>query len=164
NICVIEKYRDDKVCSAALYDADQGYHYIKRFTFEAMTKHQSFIGDNEESRLCLITSQAFPRVKVWFGGADSFREPIEIDVEMFVGVKSFKARGKRVSNFTVDRIEELEPLRFPEPEPEQPKAGETAEPEEESADETPQSQSDILDELTGQMKLFTDEDTDKDIR
>ena len=40
---------------------------------------------------------------------------MELDVEPFIGVKSYKAKGKRITTCTVDKIEELEPLRFPEP-------------------------------------------------
>ena len=45
-----------------------------------------------------------------------FRSPIDIDVEQFVGDKSYKARGKRISNYEVARVERLEPLRLPPPE------------------------------------------------
>ena len=100
----------------------------------------------------LLTDEPYPRIAVRFGGADAFREPLEIDAEEFVGVKGFKARGKRVSNYLVEEVEELEPTRFPTTEAEEipePSTGDEA-----SADEAPQSQSDILDEITGQMKLF----------
>ena len=50
------------------------------------------------------------------GGADSFREALEIDAEQFVGVKGVKARGRRVTTFNVASVSELEPLRLPEPE------------------------------------------------
>ncbi|MDE6095526.1 MAG: hypothetical protein K2G52_04995, partial [Muribaculaceae bacterium] len=53
-----------------------------------------------------------------FGGADSVRPPLEIDAEEFIAVKGFKAKGKRISTFTIGSMVELEPTRFPaEPEP-----------------------------------------------
>ena len=33
----------------------------------------------------------------------------------FIGVKSFKARGKRLTTFEIDEIIELEPTKFPPP-------------------------------------------------
>jgi topoisomerase-4 subunit A len=51
---------------------------------------------------------------VTFGGGDSFREAIEIDAEEFIGVKGYKAKGNRLSNYEVGEVEELEPLRQPE--------------------------------------------------
>ena len=50
---------------------------------------------------------------------------MEIDAEQFISVKGFKAKGKRVSTWTVDKVEELEPTRFPEPEEETPEETDT---------------------------------------
>ena len=152
DIQVIEKYQSQKVWTAVLYDADQKYCYLKRFQLEVSGKKQNFLGDNPKSYLMLLTDECYPRIAVRFGGSDSFREPLEIDAEEFVGVKGFKARGKRVSNYLVAEVEELEPTRFPTQEREVPLDEPTD--DEASIDEVPQSQSDILDEITGQMKLF----------
>jgi topoisomerase-4 subunit A len=155
DIQLIEKFQPEKVWSAALYDADQqGYPYVKRFCFEPSARRLNYLGENRDSRLILLTATPYPRLKVTFGGADSFREPLELDVEEYIGVKSFKAKGKRITTFCVDRIEELEPTRFPEP-----PAGDEgdAETQEEPVIEDPdhgKSQADIIDEMTGRMKLF----------
>ena len=69
-----------------------------------------------DSRIDLLTDTVYPRIKVVFGGGDSFREAIEIDEEEFIGVNSYKAKGKRLSNYVVGEVEELEPLRQSEPE------------------------------------------------
>ena len=50
-----------------------------------------------------------------FGGNDNFREPLVIEVDEFIGVKSYKARGKRLTTFEIDEIIELEPTKFPPP-------------------------------------------------
>ena len=112
DILVIEKFDANKVWSVALYDADQKYYYLKRFQLEATTKPQNFLGDNPESRLMLMTDADFPRFEVVFGGNDSFRDALVVDGEEFIGVKSYKAKGKRLTTFEVDTINELEPVRF----------------------------------------------------
>ena len=143
DIMILEKYDPDKVWTAVLYDADQqNYPYLKRFCFEQSSKRQNFLGENKQNELLLITSETYPRVNVVFGGHDSFREPLIVDAEEFVGVKSFKAKGKRLTTFSVDKIEELEPIIREEPEV-QPEAVE----EENNEDET-------VNEDDGQMKLF----------
>ena len=151
-IKIIEKFDPDKVWSAALYDEDQqGYPYIKRFTFEASSRKLNYLGENKNNRLILLSDMVYPRLKVTFGGADSFRESLEIEVEEFIGVKSYKAKGKRITTFAVDSITELEPLRFPEAKEE------TLEKSEEPIIEDPdfgKSETDIIDEINGQMKLF----------
>lgn len=113
----IEKYDPEKVWTAVLYDADQqNYPYLKRFTFEATAKKQNYLGDNKHSKLILLSEQVFPRIQVVFGGHDDFREPLIVEASDFVGVKSYKAKGKRLTTYTVGNIEELEPTRMPEPE------------------------------------------------
>lgn len=82
------------------------------------TRPQSFIGDNANSRFVLLTDQVYPRVQVTYGGNDDFRDALVVDVESFIGVKSYKAKGKRLTTCTVERIEELEPTRFLDPETE----------------------------------------------
>ena len=111
NILIIEKFNSGKVWTAALYDADQKYPYLKRFVLEAGSKRQNFLGENPKSRLLLLSGEAYPRIEVVFGGHDAFREPLTIDAEEFIGVKSFKAKGKRLSTFEVETVNELESAR-----------------------------------------------------
>ena len=162
NIFRIEKFDAAKVWTAVLFDADQqGYLYVKRFMLEATKRKQNYIGDNPKSKLLFMTDEPLPRFKVNFGGSDAIREPIDIDAEEFVGVKGFKAKGKRVSNWTIDSVEQLEP-RMPQ---------ESIDEDQEDAEETPtegieenldpdagKSQSQVIDEITGQLSLFQDED------
>ena len=90
----------------------------------------------------------YPFIQVNFGGGDSFREPLVIDAEEFALIKGFKAIGKRVTNFEVAAIEELEPTRRPEPEA-------TEQPEE---PETTVETTDIPEETASeQLNLFTEE-------
>ena len=106
--------------TAALFDADQGYPYLKRFLFEASAKKQSFIGDNSQSRLILLSTEPYPRIEIKFGGDDAFREPLTLEAADFIGVKSFRAKGKRLTTYTVESITELEPTRHEEPTVEEP--------------------------------------------
>lgn len=113
----VEKFNADKVWTAVLFDADQqSYPYVKRFTLERcqQARPQSFVGENPNTRFVLLTDQVYPRLLVIYGGNDDFRDPLEVDVESFIGVKSYKAKGKRITTCTVQSIKELEPTRFPE--------------------------------------------------
>jgi topoisomerase-4 subunit A len=167
NILRLEKFQADKVWTAVLYDAEQqGYPYLKRFMMEASKRKQNWLSENPNSQLVLLTDQVYPRIKVTFGGNDSFREPLEIEAEEFVGVKGFKARGKRLTTYAIGSIEELEPLRFPEvPEDNGAEGDSRAEadggeaPGEENLDpDKGKSERQIRDEITGQLSLFDDED------
>jgi topoisomerase-4 subunit A len=116
DLMVIEKFDPNKVWSAALYDASQqGYPYIKRFTLEAGARRQNCLGENKDNQLIWFSETPFPRIQVMFGGNDNFREPLVIEVDEFIGVKSYKARGKRLTTYEIDEIIELEPTKFPPP-------------------------------------------------
>ena len=154
NVSIVEKFDGKKVWTAALYDADQqNYPYLKRFCFESTTRKQNYLGDNKATQLILLTDEYYPRLEVIFGGHDSFRDPMVIEADEFIAVKGFKAKGKRITTYTVETINELEPTRFPDP----PAPDKTEENEEEPEILDPdhgKSEGDILDEMTGQMKLF----------
>lgn len=148
DIIRIEKFDDSKVWTVVLFDADQQFTYLKRFQLDQTNKPMNILGDNEKSQLLLITDEPYPRLEVEFGGGDAFRDTQEIDAEEFVGVKSYKARGKRLSNYTVKSVMELEPTRTP--------IRQEKERDENIAEDTEDEDEDYddLDELTGQLKLF----------
>ncbi len=116
NILRIEKFDPHKVWTLVLNDASLGYPYLKRFSFEPSPKPQRFVGSDEQSSVILLTDTPYPRLKVEFGGADSVRPDLEIEADEFIGVKSFKAKGKRLSNYIVASVEELEPTKTPQAE------------------------------------------------
>ena len=158
NILRLEKYDTSKVWTAVLYDADnQGYPYIKRFLMDASKRKQQWMSENPLSRLILLTDTPYPRLQVNYGGADDFREPEEIDAEQFIAVKSYKAKGKRLTTYQLESIVELEPTRFPEtPDiPENPEIPDT--PPEDLDPDAGKSEQQVRDELTGQLRLFDDE-------
>lgn len=160
NILYIEKFDHDKVWTAVLLDADnQGYAYLKRFQMENTRRHQNFMGENQESKLLLLTDEQNPMIRITFGGADAVRGTEEVDAEQFVGVKSFKAKGRRLSTWLVAKVEELEPIRKPEPETEDEPRNDI---NEENLDpDAGKSQQQVIDEITGQLNLFS-EKTDEE--
>ena len=157
NILRIEKYEADKVWTAILYDADnQGYPYLKRFLMDASKKKQNWLSENPSSQLILLTDTPYPRIQITYGGADAFRGQEEIDAEQFITVKGYKAKGKRLTTFALEAVTELEPTRFPE-EPETQDAPDD-EVEEDLDPDAGKSEQQVRDELTGQLRLFDDEE------
>ncbi|NLB25270.1 MAG: DNA gyrase/topoisomerase IV subunit A, partial [Bacteroidales bacterium] len=111
DILTIEKFDDKKVLSAVYYDAEIEYYYIKRFEIdETEGKRIRFIGDNPQNKLINITWVRYPRLEIEFEGKNSERENEIIEVAEFIGVKSWKAKGKRLSNYSIGNIKELEPV------------------------------------------------------
>jgi topoisomerase-4 subunit A len=110
NILIIEKFRPGKVYSVVYWDAEQKFYYVKRFMIEESEKPQCFINENPESKMISITEVEYPRLEIKFGGKHKNRDNEIIEVAEFIGVKSFKAKGKRLTSFMVDNIHEIEPV------------------------------------------------------
>ena len=113
---IIEKYRPKKVFSVVYYDGELKYYYVKRFRFEAIEKLTPFIGEHEDSKLIKITEVEYPRFEIKFGGKNKERENEIIEVADFIGVKSFRAKGKRLTRYQVELVQELEPVADQVPE------------------------------------------------
>jgi topoisomerase-4 subunit A len=130
NILIIEKFRPGKVYSVIYWDADQKFYYVKRFIIEESEKPQCFINENPESKLVSLTEVEYPRFEIYFGGKNKGRDNEIIEVAEFIGVKSYKAKGKRMTSYMVENIQEIEPIikkeveitkeEIPEEEPLQP--------------------------------------------
>ncbi|PIP54304.1 MAG: DNA topoisomerase IV [Bacteroidetes bacterium CG23_combo_of_CG06-09_8_20_14_all_32_9] len=116
DLIYIEKYNPNKIFTVIFFDGEQNFYYLKRFQAEENEKFNSFIGDNPESRLVTFNTYKYPCVKVRYGGKHKNRSPEKIIVEEFIGVKSYKAHGKRISTFEIAGFEWLQPLKEEEPE------------------------------------------------
>lgn len=144
----IEKFDPDKIWSVALWNADLGYYYGKRFQLDASAKTQNFLGENADSKLAAISDREEAIFRVTF--KDEFREPIDLVMAEFIEAKSPKAKGKRVSTLDITSIVDVTPEPEPEPEtdpePEDdvsPAEGQTSETEQESETKTEQPVTDV---------------------
>ncbi|HMT66456.1 MAG TPA: DNA gyrase/topoisomerase IV subunit A [Bacteroidales bacterium] len=144
DILLLEKYRESKIFSAVYWDEEQQFYYVKRFAFEETERLQCFISDSEGSRLVSLTEVEYPRFEIKFGGKNEGRRQEIIEVAEFIGVKSFRAKGKRLTNYSVAGIRELEPVVRSEAAPA------PREPEEDTVDKSPQAH---MPDDPAQMKL-----------
>ena len=123
----IRKFDPDEVFSVIYIEGETQKHYLKRFSIEAETKlntRASFIGEHPDAKYLGMSSDELPRLRLSYKVSDagnSFPDD-EINVEEFIGIKSYKAKGKRLSTREIDEWQFLEPYQ-PEPsedEPEEP--------------------------------------------
>lgn len=155
NILRLEKYRPKHVWTAIVRDADQqNYPYLKRFTFEPSAKKQSFIGDNKKSELLWLSDNPGARFELNFSEPDTFRGPVEIHSHEFIAVKSFRAKGKRLTTYPLDSIKELEPDEIEEPEEEIMEGPETETDEPVIDEDDGKSEEEVRDEILGQKRIF----------
>jgi topoisomerase IV subunit A len=139
NILLIEKLSLERVFSAIYWDSEQGFYYVKRFSFEESEKLQCFIHESPGSKLVSLTEMEYPRFEISFGGKHQARQSEIIEVAEFIGIKGYKAKGKRLSSYTVDNIQELEPVLKREAAPQQPVAVEEEDTQQPDEAEVPKS-------------------------
>jgi topoisomerase-4 subunit A len=161
DILTIEKFDKGKIMSVVYYDAEQEYYYAKRFEIEEVEGKQfRFIGENPDNKLVSVTWVRYPRLELQFGGKNAERENEIIELAEFIGVKSWKAKGKRLSNYEVKNIKELEPVV--KDEHDKPEVDEPVKVEEQEKQEEPKNYDDIPFEIKrpkkeddpNQMSLF----------
>ena len=117
NIWRIEKFDRDKVWSLAMWNADLGYYYGKRFQLDAQAKSQNMLGENADSKMTILTDREEATFQLTF--VDETKATMEVIMSEFIEVKSPKAKGKRFATWEVAKIEDITPEPEPEPEPEE---------------------------------------------
>jgi topoisomerase-4 subunit A len=116
-ILLIEKFNPDKILTSVYFDAEQNLYYVKRFQPEdTQNRKFGFIGEFPGNKLLSFNWYKHPRLQIEFGGKNEGREPEVIEVADFIGVKSYKAKGKRLSAYEISKINELEPIIIDEEE------------------------------------------------
>ena len=123
----MEKFVAGRIYSLCYYDREQKYYYMKRFQLEASEKLQSFLDEDSLADFVCITGVEGAKLIVTYQGAHAARPADEVDVDSFIGVKSHRAKGKRITTYDVESLSFLEPELPPQPE--------TAEPMEDDAPE-----------------------------
>ncbi len=129
---MVERYVADRVYNLCYFDREQGYFYMKRFTLEASDRLQSFLDEDGTADFVCITSAVGAKLRITYKGAQATRPADEISVDDFVGVKSRKAKGKRLTTYDVDTLAFIEPEPSEEPE-EEPESGEPTTGDEDGA-------------------------------
>ena len=141
----VEKFDARKIYALCYFDREQNYYYLKRFPIELSDKMQFFLDEEGQSDFVAITDRPGAKLCIVYGGANASRPADEIDVDEFIGVKSHRAKGKRLTTYEVASLTFIEP-ELPE-EPEEPQPGEDDEPAEVGLDamagdgNTPQTES-----------------------
>ena len=113
---MVERYVADRVYNLCYFDREQGYFYMKRFTLEASDRLQSFLDEDGAADFVCITSAVGAKLRITYKGAQATRPADEISVDDFVGVKSRKAKGKRLTTYDVNALAFIEPEPSEEPE------------------------------------------------
>ena len=117
----IRKFDPDEIFSVVYIEGETQKMYLKRFCIENETKLNqriSFIGENEGAKYLDMSTDIIPRLLLSYKvseAGNSFPDD-EINVEEFIGIKSYKAKGKRLSTREIESFSWLEPIEPETPE------------------------------------------------
>ena len=105
----MERYEAGKIYNVCYFDKEQGYYYMKRFSLEQSDKTQYFLDEDGSCRFECISGAKGAKLEITYKGAHENRPADIVDVEEFVGVKSCKAKGKRLTTYDVATLTFIEP-------------------------------------------------------
>ena len=112
----VEKFDSARVYSVVYFDKVAGYFYLKRFNAESGDKMQYFLDEDGSMQLIAISTDDRPRLEITYKGAQASRPADTVTVADFIGIKSHRAKGKRLSTYDIDTLTFIEPEEIPEEE------------------------------------------------
>jgi topoisomerase-4 subunit A len=117
DMLLIEKFDPRKVMTAVFWDAAQEYVYVKRFRFVESDRNTRFIGDHPGSKLLAFSLDQLPVLEVVFDEKANGRpiDTMKMEVAGFIGEKSYRAKGKRLTTHAVKEVNFVEPLPYEYP-------------------------------------------------
>lgn len=146
----VMKFDPEMIFTAIYYDGDHEKYYVKRFQIPENTTNNKtieFIGEEKGTKLISYSIDHLPVVQFEIKKKSSDEREVEvIPVSDFIGIKGYKAKGKRLSNYDVFKIKFLEPIPYDPPEKEEP----------EEAEEIPDNENNITN--SGEANNFDDEE------
>lgn len=120
DMLLIEKFDQHKIVSALYIEASSNKPYLKRFIPEVSDKKINFVGDSPKAKLIDYSLDYKPLIKVLIKPANGKEnQKIKIDVDAFIGIKSYKAKGKRLTTDKLINSTWLKPIdsEYPHNEP-----------------------------------------------
>ena len=115
DMVLIEQNNPKKPVSAVYFDGNKQSYYVKRFLIENTMSRFSFITDNENSQLEVVSTDWRPQVEIVFvkeKGKD--RQTEIINIEEFIAVKGEKALGNKLTSKKVKEINLIDSLPYKE--------------------------------------------------
>jgi len=113
----IEKFKPNEILTVIYREGESGLLYLKRFQLEVTDRKSGFMNDHPQSSMQVYTFDRYPIVELYFAKRKDGkpRENEIVNLHDFIGLKGYKAKGKRLSDKEIVKLEMLEPLPYEEP-------------------------------------------------
>lgn len=114
DLLIIEKFNPEKPVSVVYFNGEKQFYYLKRFLVEPSDKKTDFLGEEPETKLISVSTEWLPRFNIVFDDKlnNKVIDNLEIEAAGFIDVKSYRAKGKRLTTHAVKKINQLDPLPF----------------------------------------------------
>jgi len=106
----IEKFEPERIYSAVYMESETRFYYLKRFRAEQTDKKVFFV--EEKDKLILFSADPEPVLNILFDMKLKTKgaEQEMIDLKEFIGVKGYKAKGRRLTTYPVKKLTWQEPV------------------------------------------------------
>ena len=111
NLILIEKHNPNKPISVVYFNSDKKSFYVKRFLTESKFQEFSFIGNNKDNYLEVVSTDWRPRIEIIFVKEKGKERKTEIvNIDEFISIKGVKVLGNKLTSKKVKEINILDPL------------------------------------------------------
>ncbi len=115
DMVLIEQNNPKKPVSAVYFDGNKQAYYVKRFLVGNTMSRFSFITDNENSQLEVVSTDWRPQVEIVFVKEKGKERQTEIiNIEEFIALKGEKALGNKLTSKKVKEINLIDSLPYQE--------------------------------------------------
>jgi topoisomerase-4 subunit A len=106
----LQKYDPEVVWTLVYFEGASSYYYVKRFQIESSDKKVSLLTNHAKSRMVHISNNKEVEIKLLFNnkGNAKMKESEVLLAEEFIDVKGYRAKGKRLTDKPVKKIELIE--------------------------------------------------------
>ncbi|KAB1067172.1 DNA gyrase/topoisomerase IV subunit A [Tamlana haliotis] len=118
DMIVMEKWQPKKPISVIYFNGEKELYYVKRFLIENEGKEETFIPEDPNSQLEIVSTDWRPMAEVVFAkerGKDR-KENLEVNLEEFIAVKGISALGNQLTKDKVNQVNLLDSLPYESPE------------------------------------------------
>lgn len=117
DMLLLRKFDPEEVMNVLYLEGETGFYYLKRFQIEddtPLNKRISFVGEHPETKFLHLLFEEIPGIKLVYQTNDKGKKPEDETILFndFIGLKSYKAKGKRLTTHPVERLELLEPIEI----------------------------------------------------
>jgi topoisomerase IV subunit A len=102
----IRKFNPEQIYTAVYLEPDSKLYYIKRFLVDPTDRKVDFVGEENGNKLVFVTEDGNPKIELLFDMKQKTKGAGEEEIvaNEFIGVKSYKAKGKRLTTHPVRKV------------------------------------------------------------